>query len=85
MSEDDVNMLAGLAQELENETDNEDKEDLTNDDDNDQGNEDNHEGMSREQVVKLEESLVPVQLMLGKVHLWVSNLVKLNQVQLGEF
>ena len=69
MSEDDVNMLAGLAQELENETDNEDKEDLTNDDDNDQGNEDNHEGMSREQVVKLEESLVPVQLMLAKVHL----------------
>ena len=68
MSEDDKNLLAGLAQELDNETDNKDKEDLTNYNDDNQGNEDGCEGMSREQVVKLEESLVPVQLMLAKVH-----------------
>ena len=68
MSKDDENLLAGLAQELDNETDNEDEEDLTDYNDDDWGNEDGHEGMSRKQVVKLEESLVPVRLMLAKVH-----------------
>ena len=66
-SKDDENLLTGLAQELDNETDNEDEEDLTDYNDDDWGNEDDHEGMSREQVVKLEESLVPVRLMLAKV------------------
>ena len=66
-SEDDENLLAGLAQELDNETDNEDEEDLTNYNDDDWANKDGHEGMSREQVVKLEDSLVPVRLMLAKV------------------
>jgi hypothetical protein len=66
-SKDDENLLAGLAQELDNETDNEDEEDLTDYNDDDRDNEDGREGMSREQVVELEESLVPVRLMLAKV------------------
>ena len=67
-SEDDENLLAGLAQELDNETDNEDEEDLTDYNDDDWANKDGRQGMSREQVVKLEDSLVPVRLMLAKVH-----------------
>lgn len=71
---DAANVLAGLTQELELdetvdnnfETDNENEEDLTNNDD-DQSNDDDHEGMSEEEVSELEETLVPVWLMLAKV------------------
>ena len=76
--DDATKALATLAQELELEDSADDPEegldvdedlevDDDDDDDDDDGLGDEHDGMSEEDVAELEESLVPIRLMLTKV------------------
>lgn len=70
--DDAIKALAALVQELELNGDVDDleeglEEDYQEDDDDDDGLGDERDGMSEEEVAELEESLVPIRLMLTKV------------------
>jgi hypothetical protein len=66
--EDNTDISDELEDELEEEVDSEaDTEVMADNDDNDDGIVDEREGMSEEEVAELEETVVPIQLMLTKV------------------
>ena len=85
--DDAIKALAALAQELELEENVDDledglEEDDQEDDDDDDGLGDERDGMSEEEVAELEESLVPIRLMLTKVSNFKLSLKLSNIVQL---
>ena len=87
--DDATDVLAALVQELEDTAveandgaayDDTDDNELDRENDDENGLSDGCDGMSEEEVAALEESLVPVQLMLTKVSKFELSLILSNQM-----
>ena len=87
--DDATDVLAALVQELEDTVveadygaayDDTDDDELDCEDDDENGLSDRRDGMSEEEVAALEESLVPVQLMITKVSKFELSLILSNQM-----
>ena len=57
----------GIAEELPDDNETVDESEIGNDEDDDDGLGDERKGMSKEEIVDLDEKLVPIRLMLAKV------------------